>query len=138
MKRRAFTYKERAFNALGRTGLLEQFKEKINPDKVRRLMLEKGQTVSLQDARAIALAVEEKIWEEDKEITTGFIDLIIKYTKVYDITNIEAYAFVSHLFSAMEGNKEMSETKVRKILDKAEPTINQLRIENWDEFMKIL
>lgn len=138
-KHRMYTYQEKKFNALGRTGLLDEFREKINPDKIRSFfMLKYDQSITLQDARAIAIEVQKKVWEEEKEDVESMVDSILAFARCYDLTNLEGFAFSLHVFNAMKGKEANTEKRVKKIMDNVLPTIDKLRREHWDRFMRII
>jgi len=139
---RAFTYQEKKFNQLGRSGLLDYFKPKISPQKIQDKMFEEhNQNVTMVMCKRVARAAERKIWEEneeEREFTEITVEMILRLSDRFDITNIEAFAMTLHLFKTMGGKRELTEQQASPMIRKATEDANKLRLENWDRFMRIL
>ena len=142
VQHRAFTYQEKKFNQLGRSGLLDYFKPKISPQKIQdRMFEEHNQNVTMVMCKRVARAVERKIWEEneeEREFTEITVEMILRLSNRFDITNIEAFAMTLHLYRAMGGKRKLTEQQASPMIRKATEDANKLRLENWDRFMRIL
>lgn len=141
---RAFTYQEKKFNQLGKSGLIDYFKPKISPEKVQDMMMDKhNQDITIVMAKRVARTAAKEIWEKDvekREFALYMIDTILIFSDKYDITNTEAFAMTLHVYKALQHIKEEDITAkdVNTTLDKVLPEINKLRLQNWDRFMRIL
>ena len=139
VQHRAFTYKEKAFNNLGRNGLMHHFSSKISPEEVQDTFWTKhGVDVKIGDARNVARAVERKLFEDEKEDIDLLVTTIMLFSKNFDITNIEAFAMTCHVYQAVGSKGKLNQQQVGEILDRVLPEVNKLRLENWDKFMRIL
>ena len=131
---RAFTYKEKKFNQLGRSGLIEYFKPKVSPEKIQDFAFEEHkQEITLTKAKQWARLIREKVWEEKKErrlFTETLVDNILHLTNLFDITNIEAFAMTCHIYKALGHKKNLTEEDRENIMEKALQEANELRQEN--------
>ena len=139
VQHRAFTYKEKAFNNLGRNGLMHHFSSKISPESVQDTFWTKhGVDVKIGDARNVARAVERKLFEDEKEDIDLLVTTIMLFSKNFDITNIEAFAMTCHVYQVIGGKTNFNELNASGIIGKALKVANELRLSNWDKFMRIL
>ena len=141
-KHRAFTYKEKKFNQLGKSGLIEYFKPKFSPEKIQDMLWEKHkQDIKMTEAKRIARVVEKKEWEENEEqrlYTITMVDMILYCGNLFNITNLEAFAMTCHVYKAIGGKKNLTQEEVEYITERTLEEVNRLRLEDWDAFMRIL
>lgn len=136
---RSFNYREKRFNELGRQGLLNYFRQTIDPVKVRLNFWEKHDyEISPSEAKLVARAVEKKLWEENKDFTIDMVDTILHFSNVFEITNVESFALVCYLYKAIGEKENPTRKETGDIMDSVLMNANKLRLENWDSFMRIL
>ena len=136
---RAFTYEEKKFNSYGRSGLLNLFSPKVSPETIQQHFWDTRKVnVRIGDARNMVRFVERNLFEDEKESITALVDSILTLANRFDITNIEAYAMTCYLYKAVGAKGELNQRQVGEIMDRVLPEVNELRLENWDKFMRIL
>lgn len=139
VQHRAFTYQEKKFNNFGRSGLIDTFKQKYNPETIQRHFLVKhDKEITMKDAKKVALELEEREWKENEDSITALVDMILICANRFDTTNIESFAMTCHVYKAVGDKGELTEREVGDITEKALTEANELRLNNWDRFMRIL
>ena len=129
---RAFTYKERKFNAYGKHELINCFKRKFDAQRIQDFFLTKHKAeIMMKDARRVARYLEDKKFEESKEFITSMVETILHLSTYYDISNIEAFAMTLHMYKYLP--KDSDEGMGRLLQD-----VNKLRLENWNKFIRII
>lgn len=128
---RAFTYKERRFNAYGRGALIDSFKLKFSAEKIQDHFLKQDVEIQSKRAKAVARYLEEEKFEERKDFITAMVETILDLANGFDITNIEAFAMTLHMYKHSPKGSEADTGKLLK-------GVNELRLTNWDKFMRIL
>ena len=138
-KHRAFTYKEKKFNSFGKSGLEHYFRQKFDAQKIQdHFIMKEDYDMTMVEAKRIARHMEYKQWEEDKEFITNMVDTILHLSRVYEISNIEAFAMTCYVYETVGKIKDNNPHKLGDIMDKTLKRANKLRYENWDSFMAIL
>ena len=137
---RIFAYKERKFNTLGERGLIDYFRTKADPDLIRHHFLTEhhGLKLSGSEVKSLAMELNKKYWEDEKEFITATVEGILHLSKVFDITNIEAFATVLYLYKAVGIKENLTDKERGDIIEKTLKEANDLRLTNWNSFMRIL
>ena len=136
---RSFTYPERKFNSLGRTGLIQYFKATYNPHKIQdRIYEKKGILIPMLEAKRVSRHLEEQEFEEHKEFITDMVDTLLILANKYDITNVEAFAMTCYLYKATGSKSNLTKRELDGIMTKVFREANELRLTNWNKFMRIL
>lgn len=134
-KHRAFTYAEKRFNDLGRSGLIDYFKPKFSAEKIQDFMLvEHKQEITLSKAKQVARVVREKVWQENEEerlFTEAMVDGVIHFGNQFEITNIEAFALTCHLHKVMGRKESLTNREYHDLIERTLQEVNKLRLENW-------
>lgn len=136
---RIFTYGEKKFNTLGKSGLIDYFRTKADPKLIQhRFLMKRGRKLSGAEVSSLVLELNKKYWEDEKEDIVPFVEVILGLSNEFNITNIEAFAMVCYMFKAAGGKENLTKREIGDISEKAIQEANTLRLENWNKFMSIL
>ena len=143
-KHREFTYQEKKFNRLGRQGLLDYFKVKIDTSKIRVWALtEHHSRLSPIEAKAIAQKLEEMDWEERKVFIEPMVDGILHLCKMFDLSNLEAFAMWLYVMRGQgelkkKLGREPTEEEIGRIFESSMKDAYELYEKNPNRFLGIL